>query len=151
MDFLMANFNSFCPVNCGHLKQKVQYAWHVCPWEGKNNMVSRYLCWIPVSCFPLRVGTLCSSCPAGWGFDARYTVKLGKLAVETGLFDLYEIENGKFSLTGASKKLIGKKRIPVNEYFNTQTRFKALSDKMISDIQKETDAKWNGYNKKPDK
>ena len=32
-------------------------------------------------------------CPAGWGFDPRYSVKIGKLAVETGLFDLYEIEN----------------------------------------------------------
>lgn len=86
-------------------------------------------------------------CPAGWGFNARYTVKLGRLAVETGLFDLYEIENGKFSLTGASKKLIGKKRVPVNEYFNTQTRFKAFSDDHISTIQKEIDAKWDGYNK----
>ena len=33
-------------------------------------------------------------CPAGWGFNARLTVKLGRLAVETGLFDLYEIVPG---------------------------------------------------------
>jgi pyruvate ferredoxin oxidoreductase beta subunit len=85
-------------------------------------------------------------CPAGWGFNPRYTVKIGKLAVETGLYDLYEIENKQWRLTGASKKLIGKKRTPVKEYFNTQNRFKALSDEKISDIQKEVDAKWNGYN-----
>jgi len=85
-------------------------------------------------------------CPAGWGFNPRFTVKIGKLAVETGLYDLYEIENSKWRLTGASKKLIGKKRTPVNEYFNTQNRFKALSDEKISDIQKEVDAKWDGYN-----
>ena len=87
-----------------------------------------------------------TSCPAGWGFDPRFTVKIGKLAVETGLYDLYEIENRQWRLTGASKKLIGKKRTPVIEYFNTQNRFKALSDEQISDIQKEIDAKWNGYN-----
>ena len=86
-------------------------------------------------------------CPAGWGFDPRYTVKLGKLAVETGLFDLYEIENGKFSLTGASEKQIGKERKPVTEYLKTQTRFRALSDELIDNIQKETDAKWAAYNK----
>lgn len=86
-------------------------------------------------------------CPAGWGFNSRFTVKIGKLAVETGLYDLYEIENKQWRLTGASKKLIGKKRIPVKEYFITQNRFKALSDEKISDIQKEVDAKWDGYNK----
>ena len=84
-------------------------------------------------------------CPAGWGFHSRYTVKLGTLAVETGLFDLYEIENQKFRLTGASEKLMGKKRKPVKEYFKTQSRFKALSDEKIADIQQEIDAKWEGY------
>ncbi|PIP38036.1 MAG: 2-ketoisovalerate ferredoxin oxidoreductase [Desulfobacterales bacterium CG23_combo_of_CG06-09_8_20_14_all_51_8] len=84
-------------------------------------------------------------CPAGWGFNSRYTVKLGKLAVETGLFDLYEIENGRFRLTGASEKLMGKRRKPVSQYFKTQSRFRALSDEKIEAIQKEIDAKWAGY------
>jgi pyruvate ferredoxin oxidoreductase beta subunit len=86
-------------------------------------------------------------CPAGWGFNPRFTVKLGKLAVETGLFDLYEIENGRFRLTGASEKLVGKKRKPVKEYFKTQSRFKALSPERIETIQQEIDAKWAGYGK----
>ncbi|MDA8402776.1 MAG: pyruvate synthase subunit beta, partial [Desulfobacteraceae bacterium] len=84
-------------------------------------------------------------CPSGWGFHSRFTVKIGALAVETGLFDLYEIENQKFRLTGASEKLIGKKRKPVKEYFKTQSRFKALTDDQMADIQKEIDAKWEGY------
>jgi pyruvate ferredoxin oxidoreductase beta subunit len=84
-------------------------------------------------------------CPAGWGFDPRYSVKIGRLAVETGLFDLYEIENSKFRLTGPSKKLIGKKRLPVTEYFDTQSRFRAMSRDRIDDVQKEIDTKWNGY------
>ena len=67
------------------------------------------------------------------------------MAVETGLYDLYEIENSEFRLTGPSKKLLGKKRLPVSEYFNTQSRFKALSKEQIAGVQEETDAKWNGY------
>jgi pyruvate ferredoxin oxidoreductase beta subunit len=84
-------------------------------------------------------------CPAGWGFPSRYSVKLGTLAVETGLFDLYEIENGTFRLTGASEKLLGKKRKPVKEYFKTQSRFRALTDEKMAEIQKEIDAKWEEY------
>jgi pyruvate ferredoxin oxidoreductase beta subunit len=85
-------------------------------------------------------------CPAGWGFDPRYTVKLGKMAVESGLFDLYEIENGAFRLTGASEKLLGKDRKPVADYFKTQNRFKALSNEQIQTIQREIDEKWASYN-----
>ncbi|MFH2067441.1 MAG: thiamine pyrophosphate-dependent enzyme [Pseudomonadota bacterium] len=84
-------------------------------------------------------------CPSGWGFDPRYTVKIGKLAVETGLYDIYEIDHGKFRLTGPSRKLESGKRKPVSEYFKTQSRFKALSAEKIREIQKSIDEKWEGY------
>src|SRR5512136_1665808 len=29
-------------------------------------------------------------CPPGWGFDPRYSIKIGRLAIETGYYDLYE-------------------------------------------------------------
>jgi pyruvate ferredoxin oxidoreductase beta subunit len=32
-------------------------------------------------------------CPSGWGIEERLTVTIGKLAVETGLYVLYEIED----------------------------------------------------------
>jgi pyruvate ferredoxin oxidoreductase beta subunit len=86
-------------------------------------------------------------CPSGWGFDPRYTVKIGKLAVETGLYDIYEIEHGKFQLTGPSRKLENGKRKPVSEYFKTQSRFKALSAEKIQEFQKSIDEKWEGYQK----
>ncbi|MFW6081501.1 MAG: thiamine pyrophosphate-dependent enzyme [Desulfosalsimonas sp.] len=86
-------------------------------------------------------------CPAGWGFSARYTVKIGRLAVETGLFDLYERENGGFRLTGPSQKMLGKKRKPVKEYFATQGRFKGLDEEQILELQDEVDKKWADYQK----
>ena len=84
-------------------------------------------------------------CPSGWGFEPQYTVKLGRLAVETGLYVLYEIEHSHLKLTGPSRRLLNKKRKPVSEYFETQSRFKALSDSQISTIQKQTDEKWEEY------
>lgn len=86
-------------------------------------------------------------CPAGWGFSARYTVKIGRMAVETGLFDLYEREKGEFRLTGPSQKMLGKKRKPVAEYFATQGRFKGLDEKQITELQNEVDKKWADYEK----
>ncbi len=84
-------------------------------------------------------------CPPGWGFETRYTIKVGKLAVETGLFDLYEIDKGEFRLTGASKKLLGKERKPVSEYFKTQGRFKSLNGDIVDTVQRQVDAKWQAY------
>ncbi len=84
-------------------------------------------------------------CPPGWGFEPRYTIKVGKLAVESGLFDLYEIENGEFRLTGQSQKLVGKERKSVRDYFAAQGRFKSLDEDMVEGVQQEVDAKWEGY------
>ena len=84
-------------------------------------------------------------CPPGWGFDSRYTIKVGKLAVETGLFDLYEIENGTFRLTGPSLRILEKERRPVTDYFATQGRFKSLDAEAVRKIQQQVDAKWAAY------
>jgi pyruvate ferredoxin oxidoreductase beta subunit len=84
-------------------------------------------------------------CPPGWNFDPRFTIKVGKLAVKTGLFDLYEIENGAFRLTGASLQLLGKTRLPVSDYFAAQGRFKSLDAESVKKVQQQVDAKWAGY------
>ncbi len=84
-------------------------------------------------------------CPSGWGFAPRYSVKIGKLGVVTGLFDLYEIVNGEFSLTGESAKSVGKERTPVTEYFKTQRRFSGLTQEIIDEMQGIIDDKWAAY------
>ena len=85
-------------------------------------------------------------CPPGWGFDPRYSIKIGRLAVETGYFDLYEVERGVFRLTGASEKLVEKRRlVPVKDYLQTQSRFRLLGEEQIAENQARVDAKWNAY------
>jgi pyruvate ferredoxin oxidoreductase beta subunit len=76
-------------------------------------------------------------CPPGWGFDPRYSVKIGRLAVETGLYTLYEIEYSKWRLSGPSAKITRKKIRPVSEYFKMQTRFRALTETRIAEIQEQ--------------
>ncbi len=84
-------------------------------------------------------------CPSGWGFDPKYTVKIGRLAIETGLYVLYEIEYSKWRLTGPSEKLLNKKLRPVRDYFEAQTRFKSITSSLISQVQKQVDEKWAGF------
>jgi len=60
-------------------------------------------------------------CPLGWGFDPSLTIEIARLASETGLFPLYEYENGKL----LSVRKIGKRK-PVEEYLRHQARFDHL-------------------------
>jgi len=60
-------------------------------------------------------------CSTGWKFDGSKTIEVGKLAVETALWPLYEMENGEIT---AVRKI--KNRKPVEEYLKVQGRFKHL-------------------------
>lgn len=85
-------------------------------------------------------------CPPGWGCEEHKTIAIGKAAVESGLFDMYEIEDGQTRLSEPSKKLLGKDSLrPIREYLEMQTRFKALSDEQIDAMQAQVDQKWAGY------
>ncbi len=85
-------------------------------------------------------------CPTGWRYDASKTVEIGRLAVQTGIWALYEIENGKFRLNPPSDRLIDKsKRKPVKEYLSMQERFRHLTEGDIEKIQKWVDEDWEYY------
>jgi pyruvate ferredoxin oxidoreductase beta subunit len=86
-------------------------------------------------------------CPSGWGFDPKDTVRLGKLAVETGLVVLYEVEEGVLRLTGRSAALArsGKPRTPVAEYVATQTRFRSMAPETLNAVQAWADARWEHF------
>jgi len=82
-------------------------------------------------------------CPPGWIYPHKDTVKIGKLAVETGIHVLFEIEDGLFRLTGRSKTLAEKgKRLPVINYIEQQGRFKRMSAEQLDQIQSSVDANW---------
>ncbi|MEM3616725.1 MAG: pyruvate synthase subunit PorB [Candidatus Bathyarchaeia archaeon] len=87
-------------------------------------------------------------CPTGWRYDTSKTVEMGRLAVQTGIWALYEIENGQFRLNPPSDRLIDKsKRKPVKEYLATQERFRHLTEADIEKIQRWVDEDWEYYRK----
>jgi len=87
-------------------------------------------------------------CPTGWRYDTSKTVEMGRLAVQTGLWALFEIENGHFKLNPPSDRLVDKsKRKPLKEYFTSQGRFRNLTNEDIDRIQKWVDEDWERYRK----
>jgi pyruvate ferredoxin oxidoreductase beta subunit len=71
-----------------------------------------------------------SVCPTGWRSATNLTIRIGRLAVETGMFPLYEVENGKYKLSIDLPRLR-----PVQDYLKLQGRFRHLSEETINEIQ----------------
>jgi len=84
-----------------------------------------------------------SVCPTGWRCPTDLTVRMGRLAVETGIFPLYEVENGKYWLSIDSSELR-----PVTDYMKLQGRFRHLSEEVVNEIQRRVKAEYAGLRRK---
>jgi len=71
-----------------------------------------------------------SVCPTGWRCPTDLTVRIGRLAVETGIFPLYEIIDGRYKLSLDLPQLR-----PVQDYMKLQGRFRHLPEESIKEIQ----------------
>jgi pyruvate ferredoxin oxidoreductase beta subunit len=71
-----------------------------------------------------------SVCPIGWKSESKDTIKLAKMAIDTGIWQQFEYEDGVF------KRGMKSKGVPVGEYLKLQGRFKHLKDEDIASIQK---------------
>jgi len=78
-----------------------------------------------------------SVCPTGWRSPTDMSVRLGRLAVETGVFPLYEVVHGRYRLTVEVPKLRH-----VRDYLRLQGRFRHLRDADIELIQRHTRAEY---------
>ena len=76
-------------------------------------------------------------CPPGWKYSSEETIELGRLATDTNVFPLYEIEAGRYRI---NRRLARPK--PVADYLRGQGRFAHLSPEEIEAIQQEVDARW---------
>lgn len=82
-------------------------------------------------------------CPPGWGYQSENTIELARLAVKTGSWILYEIENGIIKLSKKSQPLLDpSKRTPLLEYLSNQKRFSKLSEKDLIELQEGLDRNW---------
>lgn len=89
---------------------------------------------------PTFVNVLCP-CPRGWQYSAELLPEICRLAVDTCIWPLYEVENGEYHLT-----YMPKKKLPVEEFMKLQGRFrhcfKPGNEWTIEAAQNYVDEKW---------
>lgn len=80
-------------------------------------------------------------CPRGWRYETPDLMNICKLAMDTCIWPLFEVENGVWKLNYKPKK-----KLPVTDYLEPQGRFKHLFKKgnehLLEEIQKDVDHKW---------
>jgi pyruvate/2-oxoacid:ferredoxin oxidoreductase beta subunit len=76
-------------------------------------------------------------CPTGWKTPSDISPELSILAVETNIFPLYEVEDGKRYTINREPR-----RLPVQEYLLKQGRYRHLKEEQIRKIQMDVDEEW---------
>ena len=84
-------------------------------------------------------------CPLGWGAASHDTLRLARLAQQSGLFPVFEAEQG--AVTAVSKI---RRRVPVVDYLQPQKRFAHLfapqrRDDVIAQLQAQADRNIREY------
>jgi pyruvate/2-oxoacid:ferredoxin oxidoreductase beta subunit len=78
-----------------------------------------------------------ASCPTGWRIPSEMSVKIARMAVQTNIFPLYEVEDGiKYTINYKPKEYL------VKEYFKLQGRFRYLTDSDLDQIQEMVNEEW---------
>ena len=85
----------------------------------------------------LRLITLLIPCLDGWGLDDNAALTTARLAVESGAYPLYEVEDGvRYTLTHPERTR------PVADYLALQRRYRHLTPEQTQALQAEVDAGW---------
>jgi len=76
-------------------------------------------------------------CPTGWLYRAEKTIEVARLAVETGFFPLYEVENGIYIRLNRESR-----GLPLENFIRLQGRFSALTSDQIEELKREIELRW---------
>ena len=81
-------------------------------------------------------------CPRGWRYNTPQLMEVVRLAIDSCVWPLYEVIEGKFVLNYKPRK-----KIPVVDYLKPQGRFRHLFTKenegLLEELQQEVDRRWN--------
>lgn len=84
-----------------------------------------------------RVITILIPCLPGWGLADDAGIAAARLAVDTGMFPLYEVEDGqRYTLNQTAKSR------PVKEYLTMQKRYRHLTAEELDEVQASVDRSW---------
>ena len=85
----------------------------------------------------MRLLVLLVPCLDGWGVPEDQGIALARLAVESGAFPLYEVEDGwRYTLNEPRKNR------PIGDYLRAQKRYAHLGEAGIDEMQREIDTGW---------
>jgi len=83
-----------------------------------------------------------SPCPRGWEYPSAQLAKIARLAVESCIWPLYEIEQGVWRLNYKPKQ-----KLPVEDFMRPQGRFRHMfqpgNEWMLETAQRYVDERWN--------
>ncbi|MCX6709930.1 MAG: thiamine pyrophosphate-dependent enzyme [Candidatus Woesearchaeota archaeon] len=77
-----------------------------------------------------------SPCPTGWKYPTELGIKIAKLAFDSRVTPIYEIEGGVLKITRETPK-----PVPVLDYLKSQKRFE-LNEKEAAEVQEYVDSEW---------
>ncbi len=75
-------------------------------------------------------------CPTGWRADSEETVRLAKMAVDTGMWPLYEVIDGKMKISRKPRFT------PLKDYLDLQGRFKHMTAEEITTLENSVRGRW---------
>ena len=78
-----------------------------------------------------------SPCPVGWRFSSELTIRIARLAVQTKIFPLYEVEEGERYILNEDPE-----GVPVDGYLKLQGRFGYLREGDMERIQENVNREW---------
>jgi len=86
-------------------------------------------------------------CPKGWDYDPYISHELGEIAVTTGIWPLYEVENHQLRLLGKTREIAEGRyvRQPVRDYLTKQGRFAHFTKDDIDYFQAKVDEMWTKW------
>ena len=100
-----------------------------------------------VSCNGFSFMDILSPCRLGWPHDPSLAMEITRLAADTCLWPLYEVVEGKYSLTYKPKE-----KKPVEQWLKLQRRFAHLfkpeNKELLDSIQEKVDQRWESLLKK---
>ncbi len=86
----------------------------------------------------MRFIRLLAACPAGWRTPDHLSVELMRMAVQSNIFPLLEVEEG----TVFRRTVVPERVIPVEPYLRAQGRFKHMSDGQVARYQNEVNERF---------
>jgi pyruvate ferredoxin oxidoreductase beta subunit/2-oxoisovalerate ferredoxin oxidoreductase beta subunit len=80
---------------------------------------------------------LLAPCPPGWKTEDSETIELSRMAVQSRVFPLVEVENGE-----TWRVTVQPDGMPVAEYLRRQGRFRHFGEDDVRRVQQQVDARW---------